>query len=169
MKWTTLLGALVALPVVLGLLGLLAGQLGWLRGHKPADLGVTEGRLKPPSLTRNSVSSQASLYPDHPQRTYADIAPFDLHGQPPEVALDRLEALLRQRPEMVSVDRQGGYIHAEAQTRLMKYVDDLEFWFNPERGVVEVRSASRLGREDFAANRQRVEALRVAYSKAMKP
>lgn len=168
MKWTTWLGVLLALPLVLALLGLLAGQLGWLRGNKPADLGVTEGRLKPPSLTRNSVSSQASLYPDHPQRAYADIAPFNLHGQTPEVALDRLEALLRQRPAMVSVNRQGPYIHAEAQTRLMKYVDDLEFWFNPERGVVEVRSASRLGREDFAANRQRLEALRTEYSEALK-
>jgi uncharacterized protein (DUF1499 family) len=167
MKWTTLLGALVALPVVLAVLGVLAGQLGLLRGNKPADLGVTEGRLKPPSLTRNSVSSQASLYPDHPQRAYADIAPFELHRQAPEVALDRLEALLRQRPDMVSVSRQGLYIHAEAQTRLMKYVDDLEFWFNPQRSVVEVRSASRLGREDFAANRQRLEALRTAYSEAL--
>lgn len=169
MKWTTLLGVLLALPVLLAVLGLLVGQVGWLRGSKPADLGVTEGRLKPPSVTRNSVSSQASLHPDHPQRAYADIDPFDLHGQSPEVALDRLEALLRQRPDVVGVSRQGAYIHAEAQTRLMKYVDDVEFWFNPERQVLEVRSASRLGREDFAANRQRLEALRVAYSEATKP
>lgn len=168
MKWGTFLGVLLALPVVLAALGILAGQLGWLRGHKPADLGITEGRLKPPSLTRNSVSSQAGLYPDHPQRAYADIAPFDLHGQQSDVALDRLEALLRQRPEVVRVSRDGNYLHAEAQTRLMKYVDDLEFWFNPELGVLEVRSASRLGREDFGANRQRLEALRVAFTEAMK-
>jgi uncharacterized protein (DUF1499 family) len=39
----------------------------------------------------------------------------------------------------------------------------MEFWVNPERQVIEVRSASRLGRKDFGVNRQRIEALRRAY------
>ncbi len=42
-------------------LAALAIQLGALRGKRPADLGVNNGRLKAPSLTPNSVSSQASL------------------------------------------------------------------------------------------------------------
>ena len=33
----------------------------------------------------------------------------------------------------------------------------------PELGVIDVRSASRLGREDFGANRERMEAIRKAY------
>ena len=51
-----------------------AGQFGMLKGKAPGDLGVHNGRLKPPSNTPNSVSSQAGLYPEHPQRGYADIA-----------------------------------------------------------------------------------------------
>ncbi|MEO5655608.1 MAG: DUF1499 domain-containing protein, partial [Nitrosospira sp.] len=69
-KW-----ALVVIAVVV-ITGLLAGQLGLLKGTQPTDLGVHDGRLKPPSKTPNSVSSQASLYPDHPQRAYAEIAPL---------------------------------------------------------------------------------------------
>ncbi len=65
--------------VVAGAL-LLAGQLGVLKGHAPGDLGVQNGRLKPPSWTPNSVSSQADLYPDHPQKDYARIAPIQFTG-----------------------------------------------------------------------------------------
>jgi len=32
--------------------------------------------------------------------------------------------------------------------------------------VIEVRSASRLGREDFGTNRQRIERIRSAYNTA---
>ncbi len=48
---------LVAMAVLL----IVAGRLGWLQGTPPADLGVRDGRLKPPSITPNSVSSQATL------------------------------------------------------------------------------------------------------------
>jgi uncharacterized protein (DUF1499 family) len=36
----------------------------------------------------------------------------------------------------------------------------VEFWLDPAAGVVQVRSASRLGYGDWGANRKRVEALR---------
>jgi uncharacterized protein (DUF1499 family) len=40
----------------------------------------------------------------------------------------------------------------------------VEFWVNPAKGVIDLRSASRLGREDFGVNRVRVEAIRAAYT-----
>lgn len=61
-------------------LALVAAQVGLLSGQRPGDLGVKDGRLKPPSLTRNSVSSQAALMPDHPQRAYASIDPLPFKG-----------------------------------------------------------------------------------------
>jgi uncharacterized protein (DUF1499 family) len=45
----------------------------------------------------------------------------------------------------------------------MRYVDDVEFWANTEAGVVELRSASRLGHSDLGANRARMERVRSAY------
>ena len=35
-----------------------------------------------------------------------------------------------------------------------------EFWFDPRAGLIHVRSASRMGRNDFGVNRARVEAIR---------
>jgi uncharacterized protein (DUF1499 family) len=42
----------------------------------------------------------------------------------------------------------------------MRFVDDVEFLLDAPAGLVHVRSASRLGRRDFGANRTRIEAIR---------
>jgi len=41
-------------------------------------------------------------------------------------------------------------------------VDDVEFWFDPAANVIQVRSASRVGRGDLGVNRKRIEAVRAA-------
>ena len=154
-----------ALYILAGILVLavILVQVGVLRGSRPADIGVSNGRLKPPSPTPNSVSSQASLYPDHPQRAYADIAPLPLKDASGQVSLQAVAAVLGAMPRITVVEQRPDYLYAEAETRWMKFTDDLEFWFNPARGVIELRSASRLGRKDFGVNRERAEAIRAAY------
>ena len=144
-------------------LALVAAQVGLLSGQRPGDIGVKDSRLKPPSSTRNSVSSQAGLYPDHPQRAYATLDPLPLKGGGAAASLKVLESVLRGMPGVTIVEQRPDYLYAQAQTRWLKFVDDLEFWANPASGVVELRSASRLGREDFGVNRQRIEKIRAAY------
>jgi uncharacterized protein (DUF1499 family) len=153
-KWAIIIVVLVVIAV------LLAGQLGLLKGTPPTDLGVHDGRLKPPSKTPNSVSSQASLYPDHPQRSYADIAPLPANGEPEESALDRIASIVEAMDGAKIVKKEPGYLYAQFTTRLMKYVDDAEFWFDPAAGVIQVRSASRLGSSDLGVNRERIEFIR---------
>lgn len=153
------------LLVLIGVVAaVLAGaRLGLLNGQRPADLGVTNGRLKPPSLTRNSVSSQARLYPDHPQRAYAAVEPLPLRDRSAAASLQTLAAVLQAMPGVTVVEQRPDYLYAQAQTRWLRFVDDVEFWADPAAGVVEVRSASRLGREDFGVNRARIDAVRAAY------
>jgi uncharacterized protein (DUF1499 family) len=152
-KWAIIIIALVVIA------GLLAGQLGLLKGTPPTDLGVHDGRLKPPSKTPNSVSSQASLYPDHPQRSYADIAPLPVTGEP-GATLDRIASIVEAMDGAKIAKKERGYLYAQFTTRLMKYVDDAEFWFDPAAGVIQVRSASRLGSSDLGVNRKRIEFIR---------
>jgi uncharacterized protein (DUF1499 family) len=155
------------LLLVLLILGLgapvLAGQLGWFSGSAPTDLGVRDARLKPPSSTRNSVSSQAHLYPDHPQRDYAQMAPLPLRNADPQASLGALVQTLQAMPGVTIVQHDGPYVYATARTRWLGFVDDLEFWLDPTEQVIHLRSASRLGREDFGVNRQRIQAIRQAY------
>lgn len=142
------------------------GQFGFFRGSRPGDLGVKDGRLKPPSNTPNSVSSQADLYPEHPQRSTAQIEPLPLKNASVEQSMAALSKVLLAMPEISLVETRPDYVSAQAQTRWMKFVDDLEFWANPARSVIDVRSASRLGRSDLGANRTRIEAIRAAYLSA---
>jgi uncharacterized protein (DUF1499 family) len=150
--WAWLL-ALVAAAVVLLVA---AGQLGWLRGQAPADLGVRDGRLKAPSPRPNSVSSQAALWPGHPQQAAAQIAP--LAGG--RAAFVHLRTLLATWPGAAVVTARDDYLYVQFTTPLLKFTDDAEFWLDPAAGVVQLRSASRLGDSDLGTNRKRIEALR---------
>lgn len=151
--------ALLALVVAL----LAAAQMGMLTGRQPADLGVKQGRLKAPSNTPNSVSSQADLYPDHPQRAEAMIEALPLKHGDASASVQALVTALSSLQGVSIIEQRHDYVHAEAQTPWLKFVDDMEFWVNPERQVIEVRSASRMGRKDFGVNRLRIEALRRTY------
>ncbi|WP_298831602.1 DUF1499 domain-containing protein [uncultured Piscinibacter sp.] len=153
LKSTLLVLLLLAVAVAL------AAQLGLLRGRMPADLGARDGRLKPPSMTPNSVSSQAHLYHDHPQRGYAQIDPVTVTDSGPQT-LERLRRIVEGMEGAKVVRSDPGYLHVEFTSRWMKFVDDCEFWFDPRAGVIHVRSASRMGRKDFGVNRARVEAIR---------
>lgn len=123
-------------------------------GKRPDHLGVKQGRLASCGRRLNCVSSQAD--PGDAQRY---VAPIPFKGS----AVDALAAARRavqslQRATVVL--HEGNYLHAEFRSRLMGYVDDVEFTYDDKAGVLHLRSASRLGRRDFDVNRARVEALR---------
>ena len=155
----TMLKWLLIVVASLAVLGVLAGQFGLLHGRAPQDLGVHEGKLKAPANTPNSVSSQADLWPGHPRQAFARIAPLALAGSGP-ATIARLKNIVIGTPGARVVTADEDYIRAEFTTPLMRFTDDLELWFDRKAGVVQVRSASRLGEGDMGANRARVEALR---------
>ncbi|MDP1650556.1 MAG: DUF1499 domain-containing protein [Rubrivivax sp.] len=156
LKW--LLAGSMAL-VLLVVLVVLAGQMGLMRGRPPGNMGVHDGKLKPPSNTDNSVGSQAALWPGHPRRQAAHIEPLALVGDGPATML-RLRDVVAAMPGARIVTLRDDYLYAQFTSRVMKYTDDIEFWFDRAAGVVQVRSASRLGKRDFGVNRARVEAIR---------
>lgn len=155
--------AIVAVALVLLLLG--AARLGLFSGSAPANLGLREGLFKPPSKNPNSVSSQAKLWPDHPQRSDAAIAPLTLKGDGP-ATLAQLAQIIESMPGARIVERRADYLYVQFTSKWLRFVDDVEFWFDPTAAVVQVRSASRVGRKDFGVNRARIEAIRAGLAAA---
>jgi uncharacterized protein (DUF1499 family) len=155
----------LTIVIAVVILALLAGRLGWLSGRQPQGLGVTEGKLKRLPKTPNCVSSQADLWKDSPQYDFARIEPIALQGDGP-ATIAKLAAVIEAMPGAKLVERKPDYLYAQFTTSMMKYVDDLELWFDPQAKVVHVRSASRVGRKDFGVNRARVDAIRAALLKA---
>lgn len=115
-------------------------------GERPTTLGVQDNRLDTCPDSPNCVSS------------------FDTresHGIEPLTGnLAQVRAALEQMPGASIISSEGNYLYAEFTSRLMGFVDDVEFLADPAAGVVHVRSASRLGHSDMGVNRERVENLR---------
>jgi len=123
-------------------------------GKRPTYLGVKDGRLARPKSTPNCVSSQA----DPADREHY-IAPIAFKGS----ALDAIAAARKAvegMPRATVIRHEGNYLYAEFRSKVMGFVDDVEFTYDEKAGVLHVRSAARLGRRDFGVNRARVEALR---------
>ncbi len=139
----------VASPAMAALFGTL------FAGSPPATLGVRDGRLAPCPDRPNCVSSEAT---DDAHR----VAALDFTGDP-AAALRRLDQVIAGQDGASIVTRRDGYLHAEFTTRLMGFVDDFEARLDPAAGVIQVRSASRLGYGDLGVNRRRVEAIRAAF------
>jgi uncharacterized protein (DUF1499 family) len=160
--------SLIAVLLLLLLLAIVAGQLGAFSGSQPADLGVNNGRLKPPAGTPNSVTSQAALYPDHPQAARAAIDPLRFSGDG-KAAMRRLAGLLRGMERTALITDAPDYLYAQCTTRLMRFTDDVEFSLDAPAGVIHVRSASRVGHGDRGVNRARVEAIRNRFNAPISP
>jgi uncharacterized protein (DUF1499 family) len=159
-----ILGLALAFFTGVAAIVLIVGQLGFLQWKAPGDLGVQQGRLKRPALTPNSVSSQADLYPDHPQRDYARIEPIHFQGDG-LLAMSKIAGILKSMSHTVLVTQEQGYLYAQCSTQWLKFTDDVEFWLDTNAGVIQVRSASRLGRKDFGVNRERIETIRAQFAK----
>jgi len=150
--------------VVAGAIG--AGRIEFFKGLTPTDLGVRSGKLKLPTDTDNSVSSQAALYPDHPRHLAAQIAPLPLRGDGP-ATIARIESIVKAMSGAKIVKSEADYLYAQYTTPLMKFVDDVEFWHDPVAQVIQVRSASRIGESDLGVNRKRIEAVRAALASSI--
>ena len=128
-------------------------------GRMP-ELGITNGQLSPCPKTPNCVNSQVI---GEKQK----IQPILFKGSPQEARARLLETLdSLERVKIVATAKD--YVRAEFTSALLRFVDDVEFYFPDEQAtktVIHVRSASRIGRSDFGANRKRVERIRGLISK----
>ena len=70
---------------------------------------------------------------------------------------EKVKSIVQNIPRTIIVESDGDYLHAEVTSRIMKYVDDLEISFLPEKNNLIIRSESRVGDGDFGVNRKRVD------------
>jgi uncharacterized protein (DUF1499 family) len=137
-----------------GPLAAIPGAAQLFAGQAPSYLGVHQEQLSPCPVTPNCVASQAQD-PGH------FIEPLTYQSKP-QRAQELLVQVLGVVPRTHIVEAEAGYIHAEAQSRLLGFVDDLEFYFPPNDHKIQVRSAARLGESDLGVNRRRLEQIRLA-------
>ncbi len=116
-------------------------------GTRPKNLGVKDGKLAPCPGTPNCVSSQS----DNPQ---FKVDPL------PATSIAEIKKVVEGMERTTIIEETDNYLYAEFKSKLMGYVDDVEFYLDSDNNVVQVRSASRLGQSDLGVNRKRVEEIR---------
>jgi uncharacterized protein (DUF1499 family) len=118
-----------------------------LTGNRPNNLGITNGKLASCPDSPNCVNSQS----DDPK---SKIEPL------PSVSIAEIKKVVESMERTTIVEETDNYLYAEFKSKLMGYVDDVEFYLDSSANVVQVRSASRLGKSDLGVNRQRIEEIR---------
>jgi uncharacterized protein (DUF1499 family) len=112
-------------------------------------------RLSPCPKSPNCVSSLSEDKSHY-------VEPLKFRGTPEE-AREKLIAIIHSMKRAEIITAEIDYIHATFKSALFGFVDDVEFSFNDQRKVIDVKSASRTGYSDLGVNRKRVEEIRKRF------
>ncbi|MBI9078147.1 MAG: DUF1499 domain-containing protein [Pseudodesulfovibrio sp.] len=118
----------------------------------PDNLGMQDGHFALCPDSPNCVSSEAT---DDKHK----VAPIVMNGSEDKVMVDLANTIESMFGGKV-IEVKGPYLYAEYTSRIMRFIDDLECYYDIEKALIQIRSASRIGYSDLGANRKRVEELR---------
>ena len=122
------------------------------QGASAKELMVRDQSLLPCPTSPNCVSTMAT------EESQA-IAPF-AYQKPLYEAKARLIQIFSGFPRTELVKEEEAYLHFEARSFFLQFVDDVEFVFEEESKTIHFRSAARSGHYDFGVNRKRMVDLR---------
>ncbi len=151
--WLTPVAIPAAVTPIVPELGALPGLQ--FAGETP-ELGVNNGQLSPCPPSPNCWVSQG----DDQAHAIEPIA----YTRDRARARDLLLKVLKVVPRTDVVAETDDYIRAKSTSRLLGFVDDLEFYLPPDEHLIHLRSAARLGDSDLGVNRRRLEQIRLALS-----
>lgn len=117
--------------------------------------GATNDRLSPCPKSPNCVSSLSE-----DKSHYVEPLSYEVSQ---EEAREKLISVINSMKRSKIVTAEIDYIHATFKSALFGFVDDVEFSFDDQRKVIDVRSASRTGYSDLGVNRKRVEEIRKRF------
>jgi uncharacterized protein (DUF1499 family) len=126
--------------------------------HREDAMPRNGAPLAPCPSSPNCVSSLAT---DDAHRG----APLAYRGDA-AAAMQRLRSVIAALPRTRIVSADDTAVRAEFTSRLFRFVDDVDCVADPAAGVIQIRSASRVGYSDLGANRKRVDAIRAAFDAA---
>lgn|GEM_PF-754067 len=84
-----------------------------------------------------------------------------IQGRAKSVSFSKIKYLLHIDGAKI-VRETNDYIHATYTSSLLKFVDDVEFYF-PTDQIVHFRSASRVGYSDLGVNKRRMTRLKLKF------
>lgn len=127
----------------------------FIDSRKPGNLGVKNGILAPCPESPNCISTQTA-------GGYPQAQPLHYDGNT-AAARARILAIINATPRTRIISADNNYIHVEYRSRIFRFVDDVEFYFDEANSNIHFRSASRIGSSDLNGNPRRMAAIRAAF------
>lgn len=146
----------IALYIIGGLIILMFGGIYYQNRKPQVKLGVNDGLFYELSDKDNCVSTQTSY-----QEKRVDTIPFD---ESLNASKERMKEAFEAYGGIEIKEETDRYIYAVATTKLMRFHDDIELYFDEEEQVIHYRSSSRAGSSDMGLNRQRYDRLVELYN-----
>ena len=119
--------------------------------------GAANDRLSPCPKSPNCVSSLSE-----DKSHYVEPLSYKVSQ---DEAREKLISVINSMKRSEIVTAETNYIHATFKSAVFRFVDDVEFAFDDDKKIIDVRSASRTGYSDLGANRKRVEEIRQRFMK----
>ena len=144
---------LIVVVLAIAVIAVLGLALLSLLSRRAQVVGLENGKLRLCPNSPNCVCSYASTASEHA------IAPLTYTGNPDKAFAKLIEIVAGLARSKIN-RKSDRYLHAECQSALFRFVDDVEFLLDSEQNVIHVRSASRVGQSDLGTNRKRIELIR---------
>ena len=117
--------------------------------------GVEDGELHGCPISPNCISSQSWKY-----NFIHKTSPYHYKESRSEAYQKILRLLDGRENVYVAEKRENEYIRTIYFTKVFRFPDKVEFYFEPNTNVIQVRSQSIVGLWDIMANRIRIEWIR---------
>jgi uncharacterized protein (DUF1499 family) len=119
-------------------------------------LGIINGKFYPCPKTPNCVSTQSA----DDMHKIQPIAYTTLR----EEVMEKIIKIVQSMKRTSIITKKDNYIHATFKSRIFRFVDDVEFYFDDKEKIVHFKSASRVGHSDLGVNRKRMEEIRKRFN-----
>ncbi|WFS61000.1 DUF1499 domain-containing protein [Pseudodesulfovibrio thermohalotolerans] len=124
---------------------------------KAPDLGMANGMFAVCPDDVDCISSQAD---DAKHK----IAPITATGDPNKVMVDLRSAIESIFGAKVVLS-EGNYLRAEFRSSVLRTIDDAEFFYDEQAGLIHIHALSRGEALNFPDSRKRIEEVRVNFAK----
>ena len=107
------------------------------------------------TITPDKLNAMGNDLPDCVVITHCVREDFKVRDL--ENAFQKATKIVSETARTKIVEKTDSFIHAEAKTKWRRYTDDFLLKAIPEKGLIQVRSESRVGVGDNGVNQKRVD------------
>lgn len=127
-----------------------------LMSHSGRATGLVEGKLARCPESRNCICSEFEMDTSH------YVVPLEFSQGDAVKTLGKLKGIIAEMGGSIEAEN-SEYLAATFTSSVFRFVDDLEVRIDDDAKLIQLRSASRVGRGDGGVNRKRIERLKKIF------